>query len=114
MAARPAVAFVLLVANGLHDKPVDLGGVDPYLKSEKLTLLVARNVCDRADNNFCLFTESEGVEGPTTSTNEEVYDRLFFWLNGELMFRRESLIGANAILLELWDDDAVSDDMVTV
>lgn len=30
------------------------------------------------------------------------------------MFRRESLIGANAILLELWEDDAVSDDMLAV
>ena len=44
----------------------------------------------------------------------DVYDRLFFRLNGELMFRRESLIGANAILLELWEDDAVSDDMLAV
>lgn len=46
MAARPAVAFVLLVTNGLLVKLVDFGGVDPNLKSEKLTLLVARNVCD--------------------------------------------------------------------
>lgn len=114
MAARPAVAFVLLVTDGLLVKPVDFGGVDPNLKSEKLTLLVARNVCDWTGNTFCLFNESEGVEGPTTSTNEDVYDRLFFRLNGELMFRRESLIGANAILLELWEDDAVSDDMLAV
>lgn len=105
---------MLLVTNGLLDKPVDFGGVDPNLKSEKLTLLVARNVCVCAGNTFCLFNESDGVEGPTTSTNEDVYDRLFFRLNGELMFRRESLIGANAILLELWEDDAVSDDMVAV
>lgn len=114
MAASPAVTFVLLATNGLHGKPVVFDGVAPSLKSEKLTLFEAFNVCVCVGITFCLFTESDGVEGPTTSTNEDVYDRLFFRFNGELMLRRESLIGANAILLELWDDDAARDDMVTV